>query len=130
MPNDEISHGDIYHKLGAVEGKLDAVIASVAEKRADLSDAFARLNELEKMMAQGVILAVAVGFLAPLVWQAINPRIHFKPQDNSYVPASREHRGDRWLCSVCCFRGCCDEQPKKQQHSADPFAPCSGIVSV
>ena len=74
MPSDEISHGDIYHKLGAVEGKLDAVIASAAEKRADLSEAFRRLGELEKRMAQGVILAVAVGILAPLIWQAIEPQ--------------------------------------------------------
>jgi hypothetical protein len=31
MSEHEVSHGDIYHKLGALEGKLDAVIVSVGD---------------------------------------------------------------------------------------------------
>lgn len=130
MPSDEISHGDIYHKLGAVEGKLDAVIASAAEKRADLSEAFRRLGELEKRMAQGVILAVAVGILAPLIWQAIEPQIHLNKQNTSHVPTTRQYRGNHWLCSVCCFGGCGNEQPQEQQHSSDTAASGAGVVSV
>jgi hypothetical protein len=130
MPSDEISHGDIYHKLGAVEGKLDAVIASAAEKRADLSEAFRRLGELEKRMAQGVILAVAVGILAPLIWQAIEPQIHLNKQNKTYVPATRQHRSDHRLYLVCCFGDYCNEQPKKQQHYSDTAASGARVVPV
>ncbi len=77
MPEHEVSHGDIYHKLGALEGKLDAMIVSVAEKRSDLTEAFRRLGEVEKRLAQGVILAVVVSLVAPLLWQAAGPRLHF-----------------------------------------------------
>ena len=90
----EVSHGDIYHKLGALEGKLDAVMVSVGEKRTDLADAFKRIGELEKRpdpagmikelgevktrVAQGVILLVAVAFFAPLIWQSLAPKLHFQ----------------------------------------------------
>lgn len=73
----EVSHGDILHKIGQMEGKMDALILSVSEKKSDLSEAFRRLTELEKRMAQGVILAVAVSLVAPLVWQSLGPRLHF-----------------------------------------------------
>jgi hypothetical protein len=91
----EVSHGDIYHKLGALEGKLDAVMVSVGEKRSDLADAFKRISELEKRpdpagmikelgevktrVAQGAILLAAVALLAPLLWHSLAPRVHFQP---------------------------------------------------
>ena len=91
--NETVSHGDIYHKLGALEGKLDAVMVSVGEKRTDLADAFKRISELEKRpdpagmikelgevktrVAQGVILLAAVALFAPLIWQSLGPRLHF-----------------------------------------------------
>jgi hypothetical protein len=77
MPEHEVSHGDIYHKLGALEGKLDAVMVSVAEKRTDLADAFKRLVEVEKRVAQGVILAVVISLIAPVLWSAVGARLHF-----------------------------------------------------
>lgn len=80
MPEYEVSHGDIYHKLGALEGKMDALIASVAEKRSDLAHAFTRLVEVEKRVAQGVILAVVIGLVAPILWSAVGARLHFGQQ--------------------------------------------------
>lgn len=85
MTSEEISHGDIYHKLGALEGKLDAVIVSVAEKKSDLGEAFRRLTDLEKRVAQGVILAVVIGMLAPLVWNAVDPEFRISPDNPSEV---------------------------------------------
>jgi hypothetical protein len=75
----EVSHGDIYHKLGALEGKLDAVMSSVSEKRSDLAEAFRRLTELEKRVAQGVILAVLIATIAPLIWQALERKPAHSP---------------------------------------------------
>lgn len=83
--DDQVSHGDIYHKMGVLEGKLDAVIVSVAEKKSDLGEAFRRLTDLEKRVAQGVILAVAVGMLAPLLWNAVDPQLHFQQKTPSEV---------------------------------------------
>lgn len=77
MAAEDISHGDIYHKLGAVEGKLDAVIASVAEKKSDLGEAFRRLLVLEQRVAQGVILAIVIAVIAPLIWQSVDPQLRF-----------------------------------------------------
>lgn len=76
MPEREVSHGDIYHKLGTLEGKLDAVIVSVGEKRSDLSDAFRRINALERGVAKWAGVAVAASIIIPLVVSAAAPRIH------------------------------------------------------
>lgn len=81
MASEDISHGDIYHKLGAVEGKLDAVMISVAEKKSDLTEAFRRIRLLESRVAQGVILIAVLTFLAPLAWNALDPELRLK-QDN------------------------------------------------
>jgi hypothetical protein len=75
-PN-EVSHGDIYHKLGALEGKLDAVIASVSEKRTDLTEAFKRINGLEKTVWAGLGIAIACSIVIPLLVSAAAPRLHF-----------------------------------------------------
>ncbi len=83
---DDISHGDIYHKLGAMEGKLDAVIISVNEKRADIGEAFRRLRVLESRVAQGVILMAACALLAPLLWSAIDPELRFRGTPEHVVP--------------------------------------------
>ena len=77
MAEHEVTHGDIHHKLGVLEGKLDAVIASVSEKRTDLSDAFRRINALERGVAKWAGVAVAASIVIPLVISAAAPRIHF-----------------------------------------------------
>lgn len=84
MASEDISHGDIYHKMGVLEGKLDAVIVSVAEKKSDLGEAFRRIRVLEGRVAQGVILIAALAFLAPLAWSAIDPvlRIESTPKQD------------------------------------------------
>ena len=81
MPDHEVSHGDILYKLGGVEGKIDTLAGLVAQKQTDLAEAFKRISQLEQRVAQGVIIAVIVGALAPLVWQSMGPRLHFgQPQ--------------------------------------------------
>jgi hypothetical protein len=79
MAGEDISHGDIYHKMGVLEGKLDAVIVSVAEKKSDLGEAFRRIRVLEGRVAQGVILIAALAFSAPLIWNAVDPEVRLNP---------------------------------------------------
>lgn len=77
MPDHEVSHGDILHKLGVMEGKLDAMHQSLAQKHTDIADAFRRLGEVEKRVAQGMILAIALSLVMPLIVSAASPRLHF-----------------------------------------------------
>jgi hypothetical protein len=74
----EVSHGDIYHKLGALEGKLDAVMVSVGEKRTDLAEAFKRIGELERGVAKWAGIALASSIIIPLLVTAAAPRLHFQ----------------------------------------------------
>lgn len=82
----EVSHGDILYKLGSVEGKIDHLAGLLAQKQSDLTEALKRISLLEQRVAQGVIVAVIVGALAPLAWQAMTPRLHFGQQPPVAVP--------------------------------------------
>jgi hypothetical protein len=85
---DGVSHGDIYHKLGALEGKLDAVIASVSEKRSDLADAFRRIGELERGLAKWAGIALAASIIIPMIVSAAATKLHFPTAE----PANAESR--------------------------------------
>jgi len=54
---DDVSHGDIYHKLGSLEGKLETVVIQLTERRSDIAAVFARLREVEIRVAVGVGVA-------------------------------------------------------------------------
>ena len=75
-PADDVSHGDIYHKLGSLEGKLETVLIQLGEKRSDLSILFSRLRDIENRVAIGLGIAIALSFSVPFVVQAVNPRLH------------------------------------------------------
>ena len=78
MPaTDDVSHGDIYHKLGSLEGKLETVLIQLSEKRSDLSILFSRLRDIESRVAIGLGVAIALSFSIPFVIQAANPHLHF-----------------------------------------------------
>lgn len=78
MPtNDDVSHGDIYHKLGSLEGKLETVLIQLADKRTDIADVFSRLREIEARVSLGVGIAVGLSFLLPFIINASSPKVHF-----------------------------------------------------
>lgn len=93
VAGDEISHRDIYLKLGTLEGKLDAVMISVAEKKSDLDEAFRRIRLLESRVAQGVILIACLSVVAPLVWTSLDPELRVQSVEQPAVPhaPSRSH---------------------------------------
>lgn len=81
MPPDiEVSHSDIYRALGILEGKLDAIATTMANNRADITEAFRRLGEAERRIAQGVILAVVVSLVMPVLVVMVAPRLEFGPE--------------------------------------------------
>ena len=85
--SDDVSHGDIYHKLGSLEGKLETVLIQLGEKRSDLSILFARLREIESRVAIGIGIAIALSFSIPFIIQASNPHLRFEA-----APVERESR--------------------------------------
>jgi hypothetical protein len=78
MPED-VNHGDILRAIGHLEGKLDAIHETMANNRSDIVEAFRRLNEAEKRIAQGVIVAVVVSIVMPLLVTMAGPRLEFGP---------------------------------------------------
>ena len=66
MPaNDDVSHGDIYHKLGSLEGKVEALLISVNERREDINNVFSRLQKVEHRVAWAMGAAVVISLAAP-----------------------------------------------------------------
>jgi hypothetical protein len=77
MPDHEVSHGDILRAIGQMEGKLDAIHTAMHNNRTDIIEAFRRLSEVEKRIAQGVILAIVASIVVPIVVTMVAPRIEF-----------------------------------------------------
>ena len=78
--SNEVSHGDIYRALGNLEGKVDSVVLQLGQKRDDLADAFKRLGEVEKKVAQGVVLCLVLSLIMPIIVTAASPKLHFGSQ--------------------------------------------------
>jgi hypothetical protein len=87
MADHDVSHGDLLLAIGQMQGKLDALVATMAQQRTDVAEAFRRLNEAEKRIAQGVIIAAALSLVMPILVTLLAPRITF-----SAHPATGQHR--------------------------------------
>ena len=53
---DDVSHGDIYHKLGSLEGKVEALLMQLGERRDDINNVFGRLRQVEHRVAWAMVL--------------------------------------------------------------------------
>ncbi len=78
----EVSHADIYHKLGSLEAKLDAAISSVIDYKSTLNEAFSRIRKLEDKMIWTIGAVAGLSIVVPLILGAINNSFHleFKPK--------------------------------------------------
>lgn len=72
---DSVSHRDIYHKLGILEGKFDSVLLQLGERRDDMAGVFTRLRSVEFRVAVGVGIAIGASVIIPLLFNAANPRV-------------------------------------------------------
>ena len=81
MPEQEVSHLEIYRLLIEVKTTLDMALKQRAEdkKRDDEEklDIFKRLNALESRTAVWLGIALAASFISPVVITAAAPRLHF-----------------------------------------------------
>lgn len=80
---DSPTHGEVLRAIGKIEGRLDAIITAMAQNRTDIADAFRRLAEAEKRIAQGIILAVVVSLIMPLLVMIAAPRLEFGPRHDT-----------------------------------------------
>jgi hypothetical protein len=77
MPaSDDVSHGDIYHKLGSLEGKVEALLISISDRKDDINNVFSRLRQVEHRLAWGMGAAVMISLLVPYAINAMQPRLH------------------------------------------------------
>jgi hypothetical protein len=79
MPEDteRVSHGDILHAIGKIEGRLDNIHSTMANNRGDIGEAFKRIGIAEQRIAQGVIIAAAISLIMPVAVAVLSPKIHF-----------------------------------------------------
>ena len=87
MADHDVSHGDLLLAIGQMQGKLDALVTAMTHQRTDVAEAFRRLNEAEKRIAQGVIIAASLSLVMPVLVTLVAPRITF-----SAHPAAEQRR--------------------------------------
>lgn len=87
MAEHDVSHGDLLLAIGQMQGKLDALVTTMSQQRTDVAEAFRRLNEAEKRIAQGVIIAASLSLVMPILVTMLAPRITFVPH-----PPTEQHR--------------------------------------
>lgn len=78
MDPDHVSHGDIYHKLGTMEGKIESVLVQMAERRNDMNNLFTRMREIETKVAVAMGAVAILSVAMPFIIDAMNPRIHLE----------------------------------------------------
>ncbi len=79
MPEQNVSHGEIYRALGILEGKIDTINQALLQKHSEVGKAFSRIDELSRTVWIGVGIAMACSFVIPLLLTAMAPRLEFGP---------------------------------------------------
>ena len=79
---DNVSHVEIYHKLGTLEGKMDALIARTSDYRNDLESAFTRIAEIENRQSWMMGGAIVISAIIPLLIHVISSSFHLKVAPN------------------------------------------------
>lgn len=74
----EISHADIYHKLGSLEAKLDAAINNIGSYKTDLNEAFDRIRKLEDKTLWIVGVVAGLTVIVPIIVHALSNSFHIQ----------------------------------------------------
>lgn len=87
VTDSEVSHKEIYHKLGSLEGKLETVLLSLGERRTDVNGIFDRLRQIEHRVAWAMGAAVVISFTVPFLVSAMQPKLYLDPphQGPAYI---------------------------------------------
>lgn len=87
-PSNDVSHSDIYHKLGSLEGKVEALILQIGERRDEINGMFSRLRGVEIRMAWAVGVIALLAFIGPLALQLVEV-LQANPHQNHHAPVER-----------------------------------------
>lgn len=87
-----VSHVEIYHKLGTLEGKLDALITRTTEYRTDLQTAFDRLAVIEHRMAWVMGAAVVISAFVPILINILTGSFHMRIEQHNNGAQQSEAR--------------------------------------
>lgn len=88
-----VSHVDIYHKLGTLEGKMDALIARTTEYRSDLQTAFDRITIIENKQAWIMGGAAVISIIVPMLMHVISGSfdVEINPEQNNSAAVVRNN---------------------------------------
>jgi DNA-binding FrmR family transcriptional regulator len=80
-----VSQEDIYHRLGTLEGKLDALIGKMTDFSRDIDTCFTRIRVLEANLNKAIGVAILIGIVMPFALDVLsnNARIHFQPESTN-----------------------------------------------
>jgi len=62
---EQISQADVYHRLGSLEGKLDAAISQMSGLRSDINIAFQRIRKIETQVNRFVGIGLVLTIIIP-----------------------------------------------------------------
>ena len=88
----EVSHADIYHKLGSLEAKLDAAISSVIDYKSTLNEAFGRIRKLEDKMVWTIGAVAGLSVVVPLVIHTLSNNFHLELKARPEIPPIQKIR--------------------------------------
>jgi hypothetical protein len=79
-----VSHEDIYHRLGSLEGKLDAAITKMTDFKRDLDTCYGRIRTLEAHLNKAVGIAIVLSIIIPVGLNMFtsNYHLHFSNQQD------------------------------------------------
>ena len=82
-----ISYDDIYHKLGVLEGKVDAAINNISTFKNDLNECEKRISVLEAGQNKMLGIVILIGIILPIGLNVLT--------DNLKIDMSNDQRSDQ-----------------------------------
>lgn len=70
-----VSYDDIYHKLGVLEGKVDAAIANITTFKHDLNECEKRISILEASQNKIMGIVLILGIVLPVALNILTDNI-------------------------------------------------------
>lgn len=86
MP-EEISHAEIYRRLGELQGTVNALVLSIGERREDLKAALSKVDQLEQKQAWMLGVCAVIAVLLPLVVTVSAMRVEFGQEQHPSMQA-------------------------------------------
>ena len=77
-----VSYDDIYHKLGVLEGKVDAAIANISTFKNDLNECEKRISILEAGQNKMLGIVILLGIILPIGLNVLTDNLKIDMNNN------------------------------------------------